>query len=418
MLKLIRRVVVLGALSCLWAGTLSAQFDPEDPLAGSATFVLDGTDGDYITGGETLSGGPDDGTWYANANIVVPPSERGPRAVRIHFESDGERDEVTGVWWDFEFSVREIPGAILAIGSFEDAQRASFAEPGHPGLDITGTGRGCNTIAGEFQITAFSWDCLPDSDSFHLRRFAATFEQHCEAGESFLRGSIDFTAPPSGVPCSGAIPGDGDGDTPTPPPPPPPPPFQVDLPAEFAVNPVVISNNSSRTIQFNTSVDTSRFTNDLHLSVISDASPSEDFSVELTPSMIAAPGAGPAELVIRTGPMTVPRTYTVTILGVSGEEVHGSSLRVEVECTPPHILGIDQPANVTAPFGTDGLLQTKVSGSGPFVYQWYRGFPGMTRDPVPTTGPQLSVPSGSGSYWVRVRNACGSFDSQIASVNP
>lgn len=414
MVKLVRGVVV-SVLICLCSGSLSAQFDPATPFVGSGSLQMNGTPEDYITGGRTYSIGPEDGTWGA---FVSGPDGGVPTSVRLSF------DNVAGVplvgsFWGLDFGVDHIPGAILQTGTFTDAQRASFADEGHPGIDVSGDGRGCNTIAGQFTITAFEYDCIPSvfsGNQFHLTRFAATFEQHCEGGTSFLRGTVNFTAPATGTTCDGS--GDGGdtgGDTPTPPP--PPPPFQIDIPAEFWVEPVSIASASSRSLKFTTSVNND-FNSDLNLSVATNASPTDDFTVEISPAFIAAPGAGESELTIRTGPLTFPRTYTVTVLGIAGEEVHGSSFQVKVECTPPSILGVDQPINVVAPLGSQGELHTLVSGSGPFFYQWYQGFPGMTRQPVTSTGPKLLANSGSGSYWLRVRNACGSFDSQATSVNP
>ncbi len=208
--------------------------------------------------------------------------------------------------------------------------------------------------------------------------------------------------------------GDGGG---TPSTPAPPPPFQVNLPAEFGIEPVIIENSDTRTVKFTTAHD-STINSDVHLSVVSDAPEWEDFHVEVNPPVIAAPGAGEGEITIRTGPMTFPRGYLVTVLATAGEKTYASAFTLRIECTPPFILGLDQPQSIAVPANHQGELKVNASGSGPFQYEWYRGMTGMTRDPVESNGASLLVNStGMERYWVRVKNACGSVDSMPALVS-
>jgi hypothetical protein len=65
------------------------------------------------------------------------------------------------------------------------AQRAPFREAGRPGIDISGDGRGCNTIEGLFEVKAF--DVAADGT---LQRLWIVYEQHCEGGESALFGEV------------------------------------------------------------------------------------------------------------------------------------------------------------------------------------------------------------------------------------
>jgi hypothetical protein len=66
------------------------------------------------------------------------------------------------------------------------AERSAFASPGHPGIDISGDGRGCNTITGRFEIRELTWS------GGVLNAFTATFEQHCEGGSATLRGCVHY----------------------------------------------------------------------------------------------------------------------------------------------------------------------------------------------------------------------------------
>jgi hypothetical protein len=69
---------------------------------------------------------------------------------------------------------------------YSDAQRDPFEMPGHPGLSITGDGRGCNTLTGSFQIEDLTMTGAT------VTSFTATFEQHCEGGGAALRGCVHF----------------------------------------------------------------------------------------------------------------------------------------------------------------------------------------------------------------------------------
>jgi prepilin-type processing-associated H-X9-DG protein len=103
--------------------------------------------------------------------------------VRIWVEPS---DPAQGLWWDVELSSREL-GQPLGTQVYLGAQRAPFASPGHPGIDIGGDGRGCNTISGRFQIHELDWS------GTSLSRFTATFEQFCEQSPTnVLRGCVHY----------------------------------------------------------------------------------------------------------------------------------------------------------------------------------------------------------------------------------
>jgi hypothetical protein len=80
------------------------------------------------------------------------------------------------------------------------------------------------------------------------------------------------------------------------------------------------------------------------------------------------------------------------------------------------ILGIDQPRSTSFSGSGSASIETKVIGSGPVTYQWYRGARGSTNFPVSNgTGATLTT-NEEGMYWVRASNACGSVDSATAVV--
>jgi hypothetical protein len=97
-----------------------------------------------------------------------------------------------GTWWSLTL---KSAGGTLAPGTYNQAARAPFAPAGAPGLDFSGSGRGCNRLTGRFlvQTAVFS--------GTDVQRFHARFEQHCEGGSTPLRGQIWIDAaggaPPS-----------------------------------------------------------------------------------------------------------------------------------------------------------------------------------------------------------------------------
>jgi hypothetical protein len=131
--------------------------------------------------------------------------------------------------WSGEF----VPAAgdILAPGRYPNATRYPFNGTG-PGMSISGNGRGCNTLTGEFTVNSI--DFRPDDT---IRWASVTFEQHCEGGTPALHGTFSFRAgdttplppwmigpPPPPTPPPPPPPGPPPGPPPPPPAPPPPPP--------------------------------------------------------------------------------------------------------------------------------------------------------------------------------------------------
>ena len=93
-------------------------------------------------------------------------------------------------------------GIPIQPGFYPDAQRADFALPGHPGLDVSFQNRGCNTLTGSFTISdvAFSGAAASATGS-SIDRFSATFEQHCEGAAPALLGSFSYRAFPAPEPA-------------------------------------------------------------------------------------------------------------------------------------------------------------------------------------------------------------------------
>lgn len=93
-------------------------------------------------------------------------------------------DPLQGSNWFFEFSPAAERVAIT-LGIYEEATR-DFASEGHPAMEISGNGSGCNTIDGRFEVHELEWD----GDA--VGKVTATFEQHCNGAEIPLTGCIHY----------------------------------------------------------------------------------------------------------------------------------------------------------------------------------------------------------------------------------
>ena len=91
-------------------------------------------------------------------------------------------------WWYVDIAAP--PGQPLVVGSYTGALRWPF-NGGAPGLSVSGDGRGCNTLTGQFDVNEIS-----HASTGELLIFDATFEQHCEGFDPALYGRIRIDNPP------------------------------------------------------------------------------------------------------------------------------------------------------------------------------------------------------------------------------
>lgn len=144
-----------------------------------ATMFSDG--GDYIGGGVSrfFVNGPDSVTVSGTAAYLTVAVSGGPYG-------DG---------YSMDFAAP--PGQKLHPGLYTGAQRAPFRETGHPGIDISGNGRGCNTDSGRFDVKQI----VTRSDG-SVSRLWLTYEQHCEGGLAALFGEVRVGVP---APANGLL---------------------------------------------------------------------------------------------------------------------------------------------------------------------------------------------------------------------
>jgi hypothetical protein len=154
--------------------TSPPQPQPQPPppaKAGAWKLEMNSDSGDYIGAGQRWVHGPPHDTIHVSG---------GPGGI-----SFGVRIGAGG-YWDGSFSPPR--GQTFVSGQrYTGAQRDPFKDDGHPGMEITGHHRGCNTIEGEFTV-----DYLVYDQYGRIKSVKITFEQHCEGGSAALRGTLEY----------------------------------------------------------------------------------------------------------------------------------------------------------------------------------------------------------------------------------
>ncbi|MFJ4715976.1 hypothetical protein [Streptomyces sp. NPDC088785] len=177
-----RRAAAGGGLALLLAAAAATVPAPAAAAgvgtAPATSFSYTSSPGDYIGQGRGATfTAPQDGVSASN------PVEVDPGLVRV-FAGNGDVD------WTIEFA--GAPGELLRPGVYRDAERAAFRTGRSPGLAVTGEGRACNEVYGEFTV----YQVAHDADG-QVTLLDASFTQHCEtAGAPPLKGRVKYRAQP------------------------------------------------------------------------------------------------------------------------------------------------------------------------------------------------------------------------------
>ncbi|WP_432176825.1 hypothetical protein [Streptomyces sp. Tue6028] len=100
------------------------------------------------------------------------------------------RVSTDSTWWDVELAAPA--GQKLHPGVYRDAERAAFRTGRSPGLDVSGDGRGCNEVYGQFSV-----DQIETDGSGAITVLDATYTQHCESATApALKGVVKYRALP------------------------------------------------------------------------------------------------------------------------------------------------------------------------------------------------------------------------------
>ncbi|HEV3082964.1 MAG TPA: Ig-like domain-containing protein, partial [Gemmataceae bacterium] len=149
--------------------------------APSATSLyMNSQTGDFIGQGHTYFFTPATGTFLVQRNS--------DNSVSFNYQG------VNSEFWSVDFAAPQ--KATLTPGFYGNAAEYPFQPSNQPGLDISGDGRGSDTITGNFTVRQAVYDAAGK-----VLNFDATFEQHSEGATPALFGEIMyFYAPgPAGV---------------------------------------------------------------------------------------------------------------------------------------------------------------------------------------------------------------------------
>jgi hypothetical protein len=141
------------------------------------TFVdFSGEAGDYITGGRDYHFDP------SNSEIRFARNFDGGVSVTI----DGDS------LWSLDFA--SPAGTTLSVGDYPDAERFPFQGSTHPGLNVSGDGRGCNMLTGSFTVFTADFDAQGNPKKLDI-----AFTQHCEGAIPALHGELVLNDVPQGA---------------------------------------------------------------------------------------------------------------------------------------------------------------------------------------------------------------------------
>src|SRR5205823_3771652 len=134
----------------------------------NTALVMDSDPGDYIGAGQNYYFTPANGTFTASGG--------GDNSVHATFLNGSH---------DFFLDFAAPHNAPLTLGVYNYATRYPFQDPGIPGLSVYGDGRGCNELAGSFEVREIVY-----GSGNTITSFDATFVQHCEGEQPALVGEI------------------------------------------------------------------------------------------------------------------------------------------------------------------------------------------------------------------------------------
>lgn len=148
----------------------------ENPAARQTRISFHGDAGDWVTGGRSYR--------YTTRNATIDFSR--------NFD-DGVSAAISGdTWWSFDSATPA--GTPFRPGTYLNATRYPFQDDAAPGLSLSGDGRGCNTLTGQFTVHQAKFD-----DAGNPAKLSMSFEQHCEGGAPAAYGEVLLNAVPAQV---------------------------------------------------------------------------------------------------------------------------------------------------------------------------------------------------------------------------
>jgi len=128
--------------------------------------------------------------------------------------------------------------------------------------------------------------------------------------------------------------------------------------------------------------------------------------------------AGATSSTFQTPPITQTKSFWVQVMNACGSANSTTITITPTECIKPTIATQPQGSSINS--GATATLSVTPGGAGPFNYEWFIGSKGDQSNPAPNgsgqnfTTPPLTQPT---SFWVLVFNACGTVQSDAATIN-
>lgn len=149
-------------------------------LAGQTALYYNSSPGDWIGQGQEVLLTTDDVDFYPRINY--------DNGVGFWINNFAQNPWPNYIWWSLNFAAPY--NARIVEGLYENAARFPFQNADQPGLDLSGSGRGCNRLSGEFEVL----EAVYDPDTGNIVSFAADFVQYCETWMPPLYGSIRYNS--------------------------------------------------------------------------------------------------------------------------------------------------------------------------------------------------------------------------------
>ena len=179
-------VSALSALACLsW---------PSPSVSGEiAHLTLQSQPGSFIGGGQNwdITYTPQNSqSFFAEINQTLPNGQPDYISFIMGTVTGGSDN----TYATLDFSTVQL-GTPLQPGTYDNAQRAAFAEPGHPGLDVTFQNSGSNVLTGSFTINELSF-YKDQNNNLEIGSFSVSFAQSSDNNTSNITGTFTFQAVP------------------------------------------------------------------------------------------------------------------------------------------------------------------------------------------------------------------------------
>jgi hypothetical protein len=155
-----------------------------------AHLILNSKPGSFIGEGKNwdITYTPANTGGFFNAQILTFADVSGqPAFLRFSFLQLGSTPDNYST---LDFATNQL-GIPIGPGTYTNAQRASFATAGHPGLDVTIQHEGANTLTGSFTITSLSF-FKDTSGTEKIGHFAVTFSEDADNHTSQFTGSFEY----------------------------------------------------------------------------------------------------------------------------------------------------------------------------------------------------------------------------------